>query len=195
MILPPGPFSICYADPNWLYDSPDFGLGAESHYECSPVSEIAAIPVAASMAPDAYLFLWGTWPMLFEARTVMDGWGFKYKTCAFLWVKTNRKDGKPFFGRGWYMKANSEFCLLGVRGKPWKTTDKISQICEAPAEWAPHEIWAPITRHSEKPAEVRRKIVEFCGDLPRLEMYSRHQTDGWSVVGNQIPPARQEAFL
>lgn len=74
--------------------------------------------------------MWGVWPKLFEAKTVMDGWCFEFKTCAFVWVKTNKRmnpDQASFFptdsfnsfwGMGWWTRANTEFCLLGTRGKP-----------------------------------------------------------------------------
>ena len=42
-------------------------------------------------AKDSALFLWATFPQLNEAFRVIDAWGFKYKTLAFLWLKQNRK--------------------------------------------------------------------------------------------------------
>ena len=57
------------------------------------------------------LFIWTTMPCLPEVFKVITAWGFKYKTCAFTWVKT-KKDGQPLSGMGSYTKANAELCLL-----------------------------------------------------------------------------------
>jgi N6-adenosine-specific RNA methylase IME4 len=45
-------------------------------------------------------------------------------------------------------------------------------------------------------------IVKLCGDLPRLEMFSRTQTPGWEIWGNQstkfkptLPDQKDEARL
>lgn len=41
-------------------------------------------------------------------------------------------------------------------------------------------------RHSQKPDEVRERIVELCGDLPRVELFARKEHDGWDCLGNEI---------
>jgi site-specific DNA-methyltransferase (adenine-specific) len=33
---------------------------------------------------------------------------------------------------------------------------------------------------------VREKIVELVGDLPRIELFARNQSDGWDVWGNEV---------
>ena len=44
----------------------------------------------------------------------------------------------------------------------------------------------PIQHHSKKPDVVREKIVELVGDLPRIELFARNQSDGWDVWGNEV---------
>lgn len=39
--------------------------------------------------------------------------------------------------------------------------------------------------HSKKPDIVRDKIVEFSGDVPRIELFARQQSEGWDVWGNE----------
>ncbi len=73
------------------------------------------------------LFLWATFPNIQEALDVMRAWGFKYKTLGFSWIKTNKKNGKPFFGIGYYTKSNCEVCLIGVKGKPIKKSNYFSK--------------------------------------------------------------------
>lgn len=119
-----------------------------------------------------------------SAFDVIRRWGFTYRTLGFLYVKTYA-NGEPRMGQGFYTKANSEPCLLAVKGKPWKLTDKISQIISG--EQPPVEIWAPVTRHSEKPAIIRDKIEEFCGpNSRRVELFARTTTPGWRAAGNEI---------
>lgn len=43
----------------------------------------------------------------------------------------------------------------------------------------------PRREHSRKPDHVRDDIVSLFGDRPRLEMFARTTTPGWSVWGNQ----------
>ena len=59
-------------------------------------------------------FMWATFPQIADALRVMEAWGFEYKTCAFVWIKKNRKSNTNFWGMGAYTRANAEICLLGV---------------------------------------------------------------------------------
>ena len=40
--------------------------------------------------------------------------------------------------------------------------------------------------HSKKPDEIRDRIVELCGDVPRIELFARNRADGWDSLGNEI---------
>jgi site-specific DNA-methyltransferase (adenine-specific) len=40
--------------------------------------------------------------------------------------------------------------------------------------------------HSQKPDEVRDRIVQLMGDLPRIELFARQKVDGWDVWGNEV---------
>ncbi len=137
--------------------------------------EIKALPVATIADENCMLFLWATFPNLSEALEVMRSWGFQYKTLGFSWIKTNKKNGKPFFGIGYYTKSNCEVCLIGVKGKPIKKSNFVSSV-----------IISPRREHSKKPEEVREKIVELCGDIPRVELFSRQKIAGWDAWGNEI---------
>ena len=76
---------------------------------------------------------------------------------------------------GRWTRSNAELCLLATRGKPKRRRADIHQVIyEAPRE------------HSRKPDIVRDRIVELCGDLPRLEIFAREKTPGWDVFGNQV---------
>ena len=42
----------------------------------------------------------------------------------------------------------------------------------------------PRREHSRKPAVVRDMITRLFGDIPRVELFARESTDGWTVLGN-----------
>lgn len=170
-------FNIILADPAWSYkDKCHAGQrGASYKYDVTDTESICRIPVSSIAAKDCVLFMWSTMPMLPDALQVMEAWGFKYKTVAFVWVKSNKKSDTDFFGMGNWTRANAEACLLGVKGKPKRINASIRQV-----------IRRPILSHSEKPPEVRDRIIQLMGDLPRVELFARTKTPGWSVWGNEI---------
>jgi len=173
-------YQIIYADPPWKYNSranhkTRFRGGACGHYDLMTMKEICTLPVKNITADNAALFLWTTFPYLKEQLDVFVAWGFRYKTLGFAWLKTNPKNGFPFFGVGYYTKSNMELCLLGIRGRMKPITNKISQV-----------VISPRGKHSVKPLVVREKIVELFGDLPRIELFAREKTPGWDVWGNEV---------
>lgn len=184
-------YNILYADPPWRYRDKlrTQGGGSESKYPTMTVQQIADLPVRGIVADDALLFLWVTWPFLYQSEVVLWSWGFKYKTIAFVWLKTNaRRDPvqgsffaddyftvDDFLGMGTWTRSNSEIVILGTRGKPKRASASVRQL-----------IFAPIMEHSRKPAEVRDKIVTLAGDRPRLELFARARAQGWDAFGNQV---------
>ena len=92
------------------------------------IAEIKALPVAALAAPDCALFLWITFPMLQEGWSVMEAWGFTFKTVAFVWIKQNRKSDTLFTGMGYWTRANAEICLLATRGHPKRQAKDVQQV-------------------------------------------------------------------
>ncbi len=172
-------FKICYADPPWLYDdkAQAGNRGAESKFQCMRAVDIAELPVREFMADNAVLLMWATFPMMSAALYVIEAWGFEYKTCELLWVKTS-KFGKPLYGMGHGARANAEPLLRATRGKGVKRLNAdVSQIVMAqhPGE------------HSAKPAVIRDRIVQLYGNRDRIELFSRHSTPGWSHHGLEAP--------
>lgn len=196
-------YSIIYADPPWSYTR-SIGNGVlkrksgEVYYPTMSVSALEALGyhIRRISRKNSALLLWATMPCLPDAIRVMEAWGFKYKTCWATWVKTNKAGDKPFFGVGYYTRSNAELCLLGVKGKiaSFKklvenevrdgNPNAMGSICiERPRE------------HSRKPASVRNNIVTFFGDVPRLELFAREQSPGWSVLGNQSDKYNEQMKL
>ena len=167
-------YSIIYADPPWKY----FAGGNKNqsiHYRGMEIEDIKNLEVEKLADDNCILFLWVTFPILREAFEVIESWGFDYSTCGFNWVKRNKKSDGWFFGLGNWTRSNSELCLIATKGKPVRFSASVSQIIDTPVEG-----------HSKKPNIVRDKIVELCGDLPRIELFARQKVKGWDVWGNEI---------
>jgi len=187
--FPDKKYQIIYADPSWDYTNKVFRThrinkyagSAIWHYETMCVDEIKNLPVKEIADKNCILFLWVTFPNLQEGLDVIKAWGFTYKTVGFSWIKLNKKNGKPFFGIGHYTKSNCEVCLIGVKGKPKIIDDTISSA-----------IISPRQDHSRKPNIIRDKIVQLCGDLPRIELFARQKIPNWDAWGDspnlQIQP-------
>jgi site-specific DNA-methyltransferase (adenine-specific) len=173
-------YNIIYADPPWKYNSRNnintrFGGGVFNKYSLMTMEEIKSLPISNLAEENCVLFLWCTFPYLDEQIKLFDYWGFRYRTLGFSWIKTNSKNGKPFFGVGYYAKSNCEICLMGMKGQLKPISNKVSSV-----------IISPRREHSKKPDEVRNKIVELFGDLPRIELFAREKVEGWASWGNEI---------
>lgn len=189
-----GPYSIIYADPPWRFNvwsgetavkarksGSGTNVAAGHHYQTMTPEELFALPVKEWAADNAVLFLWVCWPTLPQALELIKAWGFEYKTAAFCWMKARadqidmfRDDVDASMGMGYWTRANSEACLLSTRGKPKRISAAVRQ-----------GIIEPRREHSRKPDCVPDRIVQLCGDLPRLEMFARTRRPGWDFWGNE----------
>ena len=173
-------YNVILADPPWKYNSranhkTRFRGGACGHYPLMAMSDIAALPVGDLAAENCALFLWCTFPYLDVQIRLFERWGFRYRTLGFSWIKTNAVNGKPFFGVGYYAKSNCEPCLLGMRGQLPTVSNRVSSL-----------VIAPRREHSRKPDEVRDRIVELFGDVPRIELFARERVKGWDALGLDV---------
>jgi site-specific DNA-methyltransferase (adenine-specific) len=173
-------YSIIYADPPWKYNSKAnhktrFRGGACGHYDLMSMAEIKALPVPNIAEPNCALFLWCTFPYLDEQIKLFKHWGFDYKTVAFTWIKTNKRNGRPCFGVGYYTKSNAEVCLLGIKGRLKPVSNKVSSV-----------IISKRREHSRKPDEARDRIVELYGNIPRIELFARQRAQGWDAWGLEV---------
>lgn len=183
-------YKIIYADPPWSYNDKMSGhsFSLDHEYETQNLEWIKKLNVGGVADKDCVLFLWAVSPLLPEAFEVMNAWGFKYKTLAFCWSKITNDvevvDGGSLFSQlnykfvsnmGRWTMGNVELCILGVKGKPKRIVNNIKQL-----------VIAERREHSRKPNEVRERIVQLMGDLPRLELFAREKMEGWDVFGNEV---------
>lgn len=182
-------YQIIYADPPWDYGSKTKTIQglASKHYPVMRVDDICRLKVKEITDKNCALFLWVTPPHLKSGIKVMESWGFKYGTIGFVWVKTNPKSGTPVFGIGHWTASNCELVLVGLKigSKLVRANKNISQV-----------VISPRREHSQKPDEVRKRIVDLMGDLPRIELFARgerskdlfeyNRYDGWDCWGNEV---------
>ena len=197
MEFPKKKYNIIYADPPWKFKYYTKGVtegnpetvpfddsrAPQMHYGCMTIDDIYNLPVQDIADENCVLMMWVTYPLLKEGIKTMEEWGFTYKTCGFSWIKTNKKGGTAFNGKdnlfwglGYWTRANNEICLLGTKGKPKRVGKGVHQV-----------VMSKIQRHSQKPDIVKDRIVELCGDVPRIELFARQRTKGWDVWGNEAP--------
>lgn len=177
MTIPAGQFGCILADPPWAFktfsgknQTPH--RTANDHYVTMPEGGLRAIPVGASAAKDAALFMWVVDSHLDEAIRLGEAWGFKFKTIAFVWSKRTKK-GLPKIGMGYWSRKQCEICLLFTKGKPRRISKGVRQLIEAQRR-----------EHSRKPDEQYERIEALVAG-PYLELFARHQRPGWTAWGNE----------
>lgn len=180
--LPRNHFSAVLCDPPWKFKSwtPKGGGHGLPEYPTMHWTDLASLPVKTLCTDDAVMFMWITWPHLKDALRLLEAWGFEYKTCAFSWIKANasqidmfRDDSDVQVGMGYWTRANSEVCLLAVRGKPKRLNADVRQ-----------GIVEPRREHSRKPDCVYGRIERLVAG-PYLELFARNEREGWTSWGNQ----------
>lgn len=170
--LPDGQFAVVYADPPWRYK---FIAGdsraVEAQYPTMDLEDIRALPVQSLCAPDCVLFMWATAPKLAEALSVVERWGFLYRTCA-VW-------DKELLGMGHWFRGMHELLLLATLGEPRTPPDSVL---------VPSMIRARRGEHSRKPEAAREIIEAYFPKAPKVELFAREAAPGWTTWGNELLP-------
>lgn len=167
-------YDLLMGDPPWSYDdettSPSREI--ENHYQTMDLDDIRALDVPA--ADDSVLFLWATAPKLQEAISVLEAWGFEYRTC-MVWDKVD-------MGLGHWARIQHELLLIGRRGK-----------FPTPANGRkPESVFREKKReHSQKPRKARRMIERAYPEASKVELFGRESIEGWDVWGNEVPETTQ----
>lgn len=175
-------YKVIYVDPPWQYRDKckDGERGAQFKYPVMNIRDLMRLPVE-SLADDEFcvMFMWWVAPMPLDAIKLVEAWGFRLSTMkGFTWAKTYKRQIETFaLGMGHVTRANTEDCLIAIRGKlPERLDASVKQI-----------IVAPRMEHSAKPEEVRKAIEQIYGDVPRIELFARGEVEGWDTWGNDCP--------
>lgn len=173
--IPEGKYRVIYADPPWFYAGDQHGKAAaqdtvlESHYTPMDLEDICAMRVKDHAHSDSVLFLWSTSPKIFEAKQVIEAWGFTYKAM-FVWDKAKHNVGG-------YNSVRHEFLLICTRGDCMPDSKKLIDSVQT------------IERsdtHSEKPERFREIIDAMYTSGPKIELFARKKVKGWTYHGKQI---------
>lgn len=181
MTAPDGPYALVYADPPWAYRT---GRGVEGAvpYDTLDTAAVAAVPVGRWAAPDCLLACWGTWPHLADLADVVRAWGFEVVT-GLPWVKA-LPDGRVRLGTGYWVRGASEFLVLARRGaaRPPAPADRHPGLLVGPEQTFYH----PPGRHSAKPPALLDWLATVAPPGPRLELWARAPTPGWTAWGTDL---------
>lgn len=168
-------YGLIMADPPWAYENwsaKGEHKNASAQYDCQTLDWVKALPVGHIAGADCVLWLWATNPLLDQAFEVMKAWGFQFKTAGHWSKKT--ATGKQAFGTGYILRCAGEPFLIGTVGNP-KTAKNVRSVIEG-----------PVREHSRKPDEAFAAAESLCGDVRRIELFSRQTRPGWDVMGDQV---------
>lgn len=165
--LPEGIFNVIYADPPWKYENSGFAMSAEKHYEVMDLYDIQVLPIGKHTPSDAILFLWATNPLLQDAFSVIESWGFEYKT-NMVWVKDNAT-------AGFYVRGQHELLLICTKGSLLPSGDLPISIINGKNDI-----------HSKKPEIVYSIIENMFPGATKCELFARSQRAGWTSWGNEV---------
>ena len=167
-----GLFDVVSVDPPWPYEGESknitsfdsVGRRVANPYPEMSIEQIKAIELP--LMENAVVLLWTTHKFLPDAFEILKEWNLDYKA-TLVWNKEK-------IGMGAWFRMQCEFCLVGVKGKPyWENTAYRDIIIESRRE------------HSRKPDSFF-EMIEKITMGNRLEYFSREKREGWKVFGNDI---------
>lgn len=168
---PDGLFDVIVIDPPWGYIKQAHhgsfdanGRRGTNPYPEMTQEELKAIELPA--AEDCVLFLWTTHQFIWDAKELLDHWGFDYR-CMLVWNKQQ-------MGTGNLIRMQCEFCLIGLKGKPiFKDVHDVRDLIEESRR-----------EHSRKPEKFYQLVGKLCAGR-KLDYFSRAQREGWVAYGNE----------
>jgi N6-adenosine-specific RNA methylase IME4/DNA-binding XRE family transcriptional regulator len=167
-----GLFDVVSVDPPWPYEGESknitsfdsVGRRVANPYPEMSIEQIKSIELP--LMENAVVLLWTTHKFLPDAFEILKEWNLDYKA-TLVWNKEK-------IGMGAWFRMQCEFCLIGVKGKPyWENTTYRDIIIESRRE------------HSRKPDSFF-EMIEKITMGNRLEYFSREKREGWKVFGNDI---------
>jgi N6-adenosine-specific RNA methylase IME4 len=167
-----GLFDVVSVDPPWPYEGESknvtsfdaIGRRVANPYPEMSIEDIKKIEMP--LMDDAVVLLWTTHKFLPDAFEILKEWGMDYKA-TLVWNKEK-------IGMGAWFRMQCEFCLVGIKGKPYWENTTFRDILNEPRR-----------EHSRKPDSFFEMIEKITMGR-RLEYFSREKRNGWEVFGNDI---------
>ena len=167
-----GLFDVISVDPPWNYEGENknkTSFDSVGRRVANPYPEMSTKEIKKIELPlmnDSIVFLWTTHKFLPDALEILKEWNLEYKG-TLVWNKEK-------MGMGAWFRMQCEFCLVGIKGKPyWENTKYRDILNESRRE------------HSRKPDSFFAMVEEITMGR-RLEYFSREKRNGWEVFGNDI---------
>ena len=167
-----GLFDVVSVDPPWPYEGESKNItsfDSVGRRVANPYPEMSIEQIKNIKLPlmdNAVVLLWTTHKFLPDAFEILKEWNLDYKA-TLVWNKEK-------IGMGAWFRMQCEFCLVGIKGKPyWENTTYRDIIVESRRE------------HSRKP-DCFFEMIEKITMGNRLEYFSREKREGWKVFGNDI---------
>jgi N6-adenosine-specific RNA methylase IME4 len=164
LTAPTGEYDVIVIDPPWPYGTeydPD-GRRAANPYPEMSLDEITNIKLPA--AENCILFLWTTHKFMRHSFSLLDAWGFR-DVSIITWVKDR-------MGLGQWLRSQSEFCIMAVKGKPIVDLKNQTTVVNG-----------PLQKHSQKPDEFYDLVDSLCIGQ-KLDYFARETRQGWAVFGS-----------
>ena len=165
-----GLYDVVAIDPPWPYEGENKSItsyDSNGRRVANPYPEMSIEQIKKIELPltdNAVVFLWTTHKFLPDAFDILKEWGMEYKA-TLVWDKQK-------IGMGAWLRMQCEFCLVGIKGKPyWDNTTYRDVLSEARRE------------HSRKP-DGFFDMVDAITMGRKLEYFSREKRNGWEVFGN-----------
>ena len=157
-------YSCIVIDPPWGYGTeydPN-GRRAANPYPEMTLEQIKDIKLPATN--DCVLWLWTTHKFMRHSFDIIDTWGFRDVS-----ILTWKKDR---IGLGSWLRSQSEFCIMCVKGSPVVNLSNQSTVIEG-----------KLREHSRKPDAFYSMVDSLCVGT-KLDYFSREQRNGWDTFGN-----------
>lgn len=157
-------YSCIVIDPPWGYGTeydPN-GRRAANPYPEMTLEQIKDIKLPTTN--DCVLWLWTTHKFMRHSFDIIDTWGFRDVS-----ILTWKKDR---IGLGSWLRSQSEFCIMCVKGSPVVNLSNQSTVIEG-----------KLREHSRKPNEFYSMVDSLCVGT-KLDYFSREQRNGWDTFGN-----------
>lgn len=161
---PDGKYDVIVVDPPWPYGTkydPD-GRRAANPYPEMSLDEIKNIQMPSS--DDCVMFLWTTHKFMRHSFDLLDAWGFR-DVAIITWVKDR-------MGLGQWLRSQSEFCIMAVKGHPITILSNQTTVVNG-----------PLKAHSQKPDEFYQMVDSLCVGR-KLDYFARDERSGWAVFGS-----------
>jgi N6-adenosine-specific RNA methylase IME4 len=167
-----GLFDVVSVDPPWPYEGESKNVtsfDAVGRRVANPYPEMSIEQIKKIEMPlmnDSVVLLWTTHKFLPDAFEILKEWNLEYKA-TLVWNKEK-------IGMGAWFRMQCEFCLVGIKGKPYWNNTTFRDILNEPRR-----------EHSRKPDGFFEMIEQITLGR-RLEYFSREKRNGWEVFGNDI---------